>query len=174
MLVRVRRKPSLPPNAGESARVSPPRDAECAAATPTLGKEGEEEEEEEEEEKMQTTVTNSTTRTRDNTNYQDLLKSEGKALGEKVRSFLRGRGVKTETDSSLSIDQYMRHVWRFLRYCEELNPNEERNSYFISRQMFEDYLRWYEEKIGHSQNEYRLVGVALGHVVLVVAARPTA
>jgi hypothetical protein len=40
--------------------------------------------------------------------------------------------------------------------------------------MFEDYLRWYEEKIGHSQNEYRLVGVALGHVVLVAAARPTA
>ena len=165
MLVRVRRTPSPPPNAGESARVSPPRDAECAAATPTLGKEGEEEEEEEEEEKMQTTVTNSTTRTRDNTNYQDLLKSEGKALGEKVRSFLRGRGVKTETDSSLSIDQYMRHVWRFLRYCEELNPNEERNSYYISRQMFENYLRWYEKKIGRSQNEYRHVGVALGHVV---------
>ena len=71
----------------------------------------------------------------------------------------------------------MRHVWRFLHYCEELakaNPNEERNSYFISRQMFENYLRWYEEKIGRSQNEYRLVGVALGHVVLVVAARPTA
>ena len=51
MLVRVRRTPSPPPNAGESARVSPPRDAECAAATPTLGKEGEEEEEEEEEER---------------------------------------------------------------------------------------------------------------------------
>ena len=31
MLVRVRRKQSSPPNAGESARVSPPRDAECAA-----------------------------------------------------------------------------------------------------------------------------------------------
>jgi len=76
MLVRVRRKQSSPPNAGESARVSPPRDAECAAATPTLGKEGEEEEEEEEEE----TVTNSSTRTRDNTNYRNLLKTEGKAL----------------------------------------------------------------------------------------------
>ena len=47
MLVRVRRTPSPPPHAGDSARVSPPRDAECAAATPTLGKEGEEEEEEE-------------------------------------------------------------------------------------------------------------------------------
>jgi len=77
MLVRVRRKPSPPPNAGESARVSPPRDAECAAATPTLGKE--EEEEEEEEEETNATVTNSTTRTRDNTNYRDLLKTEGKA-----------------------------------------------------------------------------------------------
>ena len=77
MLVRVRRKPSLPPNAGESARVSPPRDAECAAATPTLGKEGEEEEEEEEE--TNATVTNSSTRTRDNTDYRNLLKTEGKA-----------------------------------------------------------------------------------------------
>ena len=56
MLVRVHRTPSPPPNAGESARVSSPRNAECAAATPTLGKEGEEEEEEEEEEE---TVTNS-------------------------------------------------------------------------------------------------------------------
>ena len=76
MLARARRTPSPPPNAGDSARVSPPRDAECAAATPTLGKEGEEEEEEEEEE----TVTNSSTRTRDNTNYRNLLKTEGKAL----------------------------------------------------------------------------------------------
>ena len=47
MLARARRTPSPPPNAGDSARVSPPRDAECAAATPTLGEEGEEEEEEE-------------------------------------------------------------------------------------------------------------------------------
>ena len=78
MLVRVRRTPSPPPNAGESARVSPPRDAECAAATPTLGKEGEEEEEEEEEE-TSATVTNSSTRTRDNTNYRNLLKTEGLA-----------------------------------------------------------------------------------------------
>ena len=31
--------------------------------------------------------------------------------------------------------------------------------------MFEDYLRWYEEKTGRSQNEYRHVAVALGHVV---------
>ena len=78
MLVRVRRTPSPPPNAGKSARVSPPRDAECAAATPTLGKEGEEEEEEEEEE-TSATVTNSSTRTRDNTNYRNLLKTEGLA-----------------------------------------------------------------------------------------------
>lgn len=77
MLVRVRRTPSPPPHAGESARVSPPRDAECAAATPTLGKEGEEEEEEEEE--TNATVTNSSTRTRDNTDYRNLLKTEGKA-----------------------------------------------------------------------------------------------
>ena len=78
MLVRVRRTTSPPPNAGESARVSPPRNAECAAATPTLGKEGEEEEEEEEEE-TSATVTNSSTRTRDNTNYRNLLKTEGLA-----------------------------------------------------------------------------------------------
>ena len=143
MLVRVRRTPSPPPNAGESARVSPPRDAECAAATPTLGKEGEEEEEEEEEE----TVTNSSTRTRDNTNNRDLLKTEGLTLGVEVRRFLLERRVKSDSETSQSIDQYMRHVWRFLHYCEELaktNPNEERNSYFISRQMFENYLRWYE------------------------------
>ena len=168
MLARARRTPSPPPNAGDSARVSPPRDAECAAATPTLGEEGEEEEEEEEEEETNATVTNSTTGTRDNTNYRELLKSEGKAVGEKVRSYLVKRGVKTETDSSLSIDQYMRHVWRFLFYCDELaktNPNEERNSYYISRQMFEDYLRWYEKKIGRNQNDYRHVSVALGHVV---------
>ena len=41
--------PSPTPNAGDSAPVSSPRNAECAA-TPTLGKEEEEEEEEKEEE----------------------------------------------------------------------------------------------------------------------------
>ena len=76
MLVRVRRTPSPPPNAGDSARVS---NAERAATLATLALGNEEEEEEEEEEETNATVTNSTTRTRDNTNYRDLLKTEGKA-----------------------------------------------------------------------------------------------
>ncbi|CAL6288767.1 unnamed protein product [Bathycoccus prasinos] len=124
---------------------------------------------------MQTTATvmNSSTKSRDNTNYRKLLKTEGLSLGQAVRTILLNRRVKSDSEASQSIDQYMRHVWRFLHYCGELaktnpnttNPNKERNSYFISRQMFENYIRWYEKKIGHSQNDYRLVGVALGHVV---------
>jgi hypothetical protein len=169
MLARARRTPSPPPNAGDSARVS---NAERAAtlATLALGNEEEEEEEMEEEEEEETTatVTNSSapsTRSRDTTNYQVRLKSVGQAIAKTVRQFLIDRGVKSDSEESKSIEQYMRHVYRYLNYCEELNPNEERNSYYISRQMFEDYLRWYEEKIGRSQNDYRHVSVALGHVV---------
>jgi len=169
MVVRVRRTPSPPPNAGDSARVS---NAERAAtlATLALGNEEEEEEEMEEEEEEETTATvkNSSapsTRSRDTTNYQVRLKSVGQAIAKTVRQFLIDRGVKSGSEQSKSIEQYMRHVYRYLNYCEELNPNEERNSYYISRQMFEDYLRWYEEKIGRSQNDYKHVSVALGHVV---------
>ena len=59
-----------------------------------------------------------------------------------MRRFFLERRVKTDSETSQSIDQYMRHVWRFLRYCEELaktNPNEERNSYYISRQIYSSF-----------------------------------
>ena len=159
--------PSPTPNAGDSAPVSSPRNAECAA-TPTLGKEEEEEEEEKEERETTATVIHSSapsTKSRDTTNYQEMLKPEGQAIGEVVKTSLLKRGVKSDSESSKSIDQYMRHVWRFLHYCEETAEQNEKRIYFISRQMFENYLDWYEAKTNRRQNDYKHVGVALGHVV---------
>lgn len=101
---------SPPPNAGDSTRVFSRRYAECTA-TPTLGYE----EEEQEEEERQTTATliNSSapsTKSRDTTNYRGELQPEGKAVGEAVRKFLVNRGVKSDSEESKSIEQYMRHV----------------------------------------------------------------
>jgi len=159
--------PSPPPNAGDSARVS---HAECAATLATLAQGNEEDEEmEEEEEEEETTVKNSSapsTRIRDTTNYQARLKSEGQAIAGTVRRFLIDRGVKSGAEQSKSIEQYMRHVYRFLHYCEvDADENGEKRVYFISRQMFENYLNWYEKQVKRPQNDYKHVGVALGHVV---------
>ena len=84
MLVRVRRTPSPPPNAGDSARVS---NAERAAtlATLALGNEEEEEEEmeeEEEEEETTATVKNSSAEER-RANFSRFRVSRTTAQGEK-------------------------------------------------------------------------------------------
>ena len=94
--------PSPTPNAGDSAPVSSPRNAECAA-TPTLGKEEEDEEEEKEERETTATVIHSSapsTKSRDTTNYREMLKPEGQAIGEVVKTSLLKRGVKSDSESS--------------------------------------------------------------------------
>jgi len=104
----------------------------------------------------------------DRRQYKALVSDEARKLGEKIIEHMEGnRSVKG--GKGKSSEQYSRHVWRYLYFCEQKVEMESTSTssviYFISLSMFAEFLEWYDKFSGHLQTNYKICGVALGHVL---------
>ena len=84
------------------------------------------------------------------------MSEEARTLGEGIIAHMKNILHKTES----SLNSYSIHIWRYLFFCEQI-----KKEIYISLQMFEEFLQWYDERVQHLQSNYKICGAALAHVV---------
>jgi hypothetical protein len=110
-------------------------------------------------------------RKRDDTKYFQMLSDKGKAVFEEFREYIMTQHVV----ATGSVDQYLRHIARYLYFLEQTTSKEggdgEDNNGFIhhiSEERFDAFVEWYgkrAEERGYGDNDQKTPSVALSHLL---------